>query len=295
MQAAAFQIHPYRHEIIGDVADLQSMQRGDLYQHYRNYYVPNNAVLAVAGDFETYAMLDRLRELYAGYPAGPAPARLNLTEPPLQSETRVKVQGPGEMVYLQVAYHAPQATHPDFLPLAALDSLLSGPSDLSIFGGSLSNKTSRLYQALVEKELAVSVYGGLQATLDPHLYTTTVLLRPESNLEDVLGALDEQMERLSDTLVTQEELGRAVKQARALFAYGSESITNQASWLGFAEMVADQAWYTEYLANLARITPEDVRRAARAYLQPGRRVVGAFHPTEAPGEGEDFEMEEHLD
>jgi zinc protease len=287
VQAAAFQVHPYRHEVIGEVIDLQTMHRADLFQHYRKYYAPNNAILCMAGDFETQEMLNRLRRLYEAYPASTPPDHPNLEEPPLQAETWVEVQGPGEMAYLQVVYHAPCATHPDFLPLAVLDSLLCGPSDLSIFGGGLSNKTSRLYRALVEKELAISVYGGLQATLDPYLYSTTILLQPESKVEAILNALDDQIRRLQDTLPTRDELARAVKQAKALFVYGSESITHQASWLGFAEIVADQAWYTGYLDSLALITPDDIQRVARHYLLQNRRVIGIYQPTGARDGWED--------
>src|SRR4030067_3605849 len=64
VQSAAFRVHPYHHEIIGDLTDLYTMQREDLYRHYRTYYIPNNAVLSIAGDFETQAMLDRIRELF---------------------------------------------------------------------------------------------------------------------------------------------------------------------------------------------------------------------------------------
>src|SRR4030067_3856639 len=64
VQSAAFRVHPYHHEIIGDLTDLYTMQREDLYRHYRTYYIPNNAVLSIAGDFETKAMLDRIRELF---------------------------------------------------------------------------------------------------------------------------------------------------------------------------------------------------------------------------------------
>jgi predicted Zn-dependent peptidase len=62
-RAAAFRVHPYHHEVIGDVADLASMTREDLYAHYRRYYIPNNAILAAAGDFQWRPMLDRIREL----------------------------------------------------------------------------------------------------------------------------------------------------------------------------------------------------------------------------------------
>ena len=107
VQSAAFRVHPYHHEIIGDLTDLYTIQREDLYRHYRTYYVPNNAVFSIAGDFETQAMLDRIRELYEPLPSGPQPGRLMRKEPPQSGERRVSVEGPGETVYLQVSYRAP--------------------------------------------------------------------------------------------------------------------------------------------------------------------------------------------
>src|SRR3990172_9467952 len=81
VQSAAFRVHAYHHEVIGDMADLHSMTREDLYTHYRTYYVPNNAVMAVAGDFDMDQMLGRIKELYDPIPAGPDPARLARPEP----------------------------------------------------------------------------------------------------------------------------------------------------------------------------------------------------------------------
>ena len=73
VQAAAFRVHSYHHQVIGDMADLETMSREQLYNHYRRYYQPGNAVLAVAGAFETKAVLDRIQELNAGLsPAGMA-------------------------------------------------------------------------------------------------------------------------------------------------------------------------------------------------------------------------------
>ena len=73
----------------------------------------------------------------------------------------------------------PAADDPDFFALNLLDSLLTGPTNLNMFGGGITNKTSRLYKALVDKELAVSVNGGLQATIDPYLYTTVIMVHPK--------------------------------------------------------------------------------------------------------------------
>ncbi|MBI2759583.1 MAG: insulinase family protein [Chloroflexi bacterium] len=284
VQQAAFRIHSYHHEIIGDVADLKTMTRDDLYKHYRAYYVPNNAVMGVAGDFDTKDILARIRELFEPIPAGPTPPRLTRPEPEQRGEVRLSVEGPGETVYTQVAYRFPPASHPDFFALSVLDSLLAGPSNLNMFGGGgISNKTSRLYRSLVDREFVVGLSGGANVTVDPFLYQITLILHPNRKPEEALSALDDEIKRVQDELVSKEEIARAIKQARANFAYGTENITNQAFWLGYAEMFADYQWFETYLERMLKVTPKDVQRVAREYLRPQARVVGTYMPT---GNGE---------
>jgi zinc protease len=280
IQQTAFRIHPYHHEIIGDKVDLQSMTRDDLYNHYRAFYVPNNAVMAVAGDFDSEAMLARIRELFESIPAGNEPARLSRPEPPQNGEVQLSVEGPGRTSYVQVSYRFPAASHPDFFPLSVLDSLLAGPSNLNMFSGGISNKTSRLYRALVDKEYAVSVHGGAQATIDPFMYTITMTVHPKRKAEEALAALDKEIQRVKDEKVSKEEITRAIKQARALFAYGSENITNQGFWLGYAEMFADYSWFETYLDKLSGVTAKDIQRVATEYFKSQSRVVGTYLPQE---------------
>ncbi|MCW5874684.1 MAG: insulinase family protein [Anaerolineales bacterium] len=278
VQQAAFDTHPYKHEVIGYMADLETITRDDLYAHYKHFYVPSNAILAMAGDFDSAKMLARIEELYANIPAGAAPTRIASDEPAPEEERRVVTQGPGETVFVKAAYRSLRATDPDFFALSVADSLLAGPSNLNLFSGGISNKTSRLYQRLVEKDLAVGVSGGLQATIDPYLYDITITVHPNSTAEAAVAALDDEIKRLQDTAPKPEELARAVKQAKALFAYGSESITNQAFWMGFAEVFDSYAWFETYLNRLAAVTPADVQRAAQQYLRPERRVLGIYQP-----------------
>jgi zinc protease len=280
VQQAAFRIHPYHHEVIGDMADLHTMTRDDLYNHYRAFYIPNNAVMAVAGDFNTSSMLARIRELFEPIPAGAEPVRIARPEGEQRGEIRLTVEGPGSTTYLQVCYRFPAASHPDFFPLIVLDSLLAGPSNFNMFSGGISNKTSRLYRALVDKEYAVSVYGGSQATVDPFLYSIILTVHPKRTAEEALAALDREIERLKQEKVTKSEIARAVKQAKAIFAYGSESITNQACWMGYSEMFADYGWFENYLNRLAAVTAKDVWRVANEYFRPQSRVVGTYVPVE---------------
>jgi len=278
IQQAAFRIHPYHHEVIGDMADLHTITRDDLYSHYRAFYVPNNAVMAVAGDFDTQSMLTRIRELFEPIPSGNEPARLARDEPVQKGEVRLSVEGPGSTTYVQVCYRFPSASHPDFFPLSVLDSLLAGPSNLNMFSGGISNKTSRLYRALVDKEFAVSIHGGAQATIDPFLYSITMTVHPKRKPEEALGALDKEIQRIKEEKVAKEEITRAIKQARALFAYGSENITNQGFWLGYAEMFENYEWFQTYLDKLAAVTAKDIQRVANQYFKTQQRVVGTYVP-----------------
>ena len=280
VQAAAFRVHSYHHEVIGDKADLETITRDELYHHYRQHYVPGNAILTIAGDIKTDEILERIQELYESLPAGDLPRSKIRPEPKQSGERIVNVEGPGETTYVEVVYHAPAASDPDFFPFLVADSLLTGPSSLNVFGGGISNKTSRLYKALVDKELAVSLHGGLTATVDPFLHTIMATVHPESTAEAVVQAIDEEIKRVQDTPPPQEDVDRAVKQARALFAYGSESITNQAFWMGYAEIFDSYEWFLGYLDQLAEVTPEQIQRIAQIYMRTGNRVLGVYRPVD---------------
>ena len=276
VQAASFRVHSYHHEVIGDMVDLQAMTRDDLFAHYRRHYVPSNAVLVVAGDFNTRRMLDQIREIFGSLPKAPAPQHLSRPEPPQSGERIVNVSGPGETHYLKIAYHAPAADDDDFLPLTVLGSVLAGASSFNFFAGGISNKTSRLYRALVDGEVAASVQGGLAASIDPYLYNVHITVRPDRTPEQALAVLDQEMARIREAPIDEEELSKAIKQARALFAYSSESITNQGFWLGFSEMFADGSWYESYLDRLAEVTPKMAWEIAQKYLVDSNRVVGFY-------------------
>ncbi len=214
------------------------------------------------------------------YLPGNDPPRISRPEPAPLGEHRLTVEGPGETTYLDISYHAPAANDPDFFPVTVLDSLLAGPSSLNMFGGGgISNKTSRLYRSLVEKELAVSVSGGLTATADPFLYSIVVTVHPNRKADEVLAVFDNEIKRIQEELIPIAEITRAIKQARALFAYGSENITNQAFWLGHAEMFDKYDWFLTYLGKLSKVTPEELQMAAQKYLRPQNRVVGTYIPT----------------
>ncbi len=281
VQAAAFRVHPYHHEVIGDMCDLKSMTRDDLYQHYRRYYAPNNAILVVSGDVDTAEIRDMVETLFGGLPSGPPLPQINREEPEQEGERRVMVEGEGTTAYVILAFHAPQATDPDFFPFLALDAILSGVRSLSPFGGGGSNKSSRLYQALVGTELAASISGDLPQTLDPFLYAISATVRSGGRSQEVEDAIWTELRRIVDQPIERKEMERAIKQARAQFAYSSESITNQGFWLGFSEMLGDREWYARFVDRLTDVTVQEIKRVAAKYLTRRNLTVGWYVPVES--------------
>lgn len=281
ISAAAFRVHPYHHEVIGDTADLRHMTRDDLFNYYRRHYVPNNAIAVVVGDFETEEMLARIKALYEPILPGEVVPPVLRDEPEQLGERRVVVNGPGETSYLTYAYRVPGATHPDFAPLTLLNAAFAGGSSLGMFAGGGSNRSSRLYKALVATDLAAAAYAGLAPTCDPYLYTINVIARTGRTLGEIESALEAQLARLETEPITEEELARALKRARAQFIMAGESISGQAQLLGAAEATTgDYRWFETVLDRLGQVTLEDIERVRQLYLTDRRRTVGWYVPDE---------------
>ena len=278
VQAMAFQAHPYHHSVIGWQHDLETMTREQLYDHYRTHYVPGNAVVAVAGDFDAGRMLEMVEREFGGIAPGPARPDPVTLEPAQRGERRANVEGPGTTSYIEISFRAPPATDGDYYPMVVLETILSGAKGMSLWGGGASNRSSRLYRALVETELASGVDCGMSSTVDPYLFTFSATVREGRTLPEVEAVLLAEIERATKGPVEQAELVKAIKQTRAQFAYSSESVTDQGYWLGFSEIVADTKWFDGFLERLAAVTAEDVQRVAGSYLRPSLRNVGWYLP-----------------
>lgn len=276
VQAAAFRVHPYHHMIIGDMADLHSMTRDDLYNHYRHYYQPNNAIAVAVGAFNTQQMIEEIESLYGSIPSGKVPSSFVRPEPAQQGQRRVLVHRPDTTAYLQMAFRAPAATDDDWIKLSALDSILGGPSGPG--GGNIGYKTSRLYRRLIETELAVNASGSLSMTVDPFLYRLNLTLRDGQRHELVEQALQVEINRLQNDLVSPAELNRAKKQARAAYAYSRESVTGQAFWLCYSENIGSYQLFEDYSEKIQAITAEDIMTVAQKYLTRRQQTIGWLIP-----------------
>jgi zinc protease len=280
VKATAFTAHPYHHPVIGYKSDLEAITRDELFAYYQTFYMPNNAVLVLVGAFETDALMRQVEELFGGLPRGPELPRLRAMEPDPQGERRVTIRRPGPAEYLQIAYLVPDCRHPDFAPLAVLDAVLSGAKALSFMGGGAqTNRSARIYKALVETELAASAGSSYIPSRDPFLLELNATVREGRSGAEVEAALINEIAKVQQDGVGEAELAKVLKQVRAQIAYGAESVTNQAMQLGMWEVLDSYTRVDTLLDELAAVRAEDVRRVAQTYLTERRRVVGHFIPT----------------
>lgn len=287
LMSAAFRIHPYHYETIGAEVDLRHMTRDDLYHHYRRHYIPNNATAVATGDFQTEQMLARIAELFGDIPAGEPVTPVVRQEPPQRGERRITVHGPGDTAYLTYGYRAPAAGHPDYFAMTLLNAAFAGGSSLGMFGSGGTNKSSRLYKALVSTDLAAAALAGLSPTIDPFLYGINVVMRSGRTVAEAEAALEAELERLASEPITQKELDKALKRAKAEFVMAGESITGQAQLLGMAEMVVgDYRWFENVLDTLNKVTLDDIERVRQQYLHTRNRNVGIYVPVNKRNDGQ---------
>ena len=292
LQAAAFQAHSYHHSVIGWQADLESMTRDQLYNHYLTYYAPNNAVLALVGDLDTKDTLAKVKKYFGNIPRQTPPVPADLTEPARNEERhgerRGKLDDPlARLTRIDIAYRIPPSGTPDARALTAAASILGGGGGgFGGRGGGGGGNSSRLYLKLVqEKELVTNVSCNTDRRVGPGTFHISATLRPGKTPEEVEGLIGEEIARLHSEPVTAKELARVRISVRR----GAES---RITALSRAQALADAAAVfddpnkvnTDSGLQLA-VSAADIQRAAKAHLLTANRVVFVTNPAGGAQQG----------
>ena len=192
VQATAYKAHPYQWGIIGWPSDLKTMTRDDLYDYYRQRYVPNNATLVLVGDFDTADLMKQVDAHFGSLAPGESITGPSTIEPEQRGERRVTVRKEGTLAYVAIVYHIPAAGHPDFYPLEVISTVLS------------MGKTSRFYRALVDKQLATSAYFYPDFSKDAGLAWTFAEAQVGVDPTTLEKALLEQIDRIQNEAPSQK-------------------------------------------------------------------------------------------
>jgi zinc protease len=265
--SAAYVALPYHHPTIGWKSDIEHVPIEKLREFYNTFYWPNNATVTVVGDIEPASVLALVKKYYGVYPRSPAPIPGIYTEEPAQTgERRVTVKRPGELGSVIIAHKVANGRADDQAALEMLDAILS------------SGKNARLYRALVDQGLALSAGAGTDLHYDLSLHTVSAALTPGTTHDAAEKALWAEITRIKESGVTAAEVASVKQQYIAEDAYkrdGTAGVAGELSeWIG----IGDWTLYVTFPQKVQQVTPADVQRVARSYLNQDQGTIGWFVP-----------------
>ena len=278
LNAAVFTASPYHRPIVGWMSDLDAMTPSDARQFYRQWYVPANAAIVVAGDVDVQRVRALAEKYYGRIPARAVPTRKPRTEPVQPGLRRLIVKAPAEQAYVALAFRAPSLrqldalgdSDHDALALVVLSAVLSG------YDG------ARLERALSQgpDRVADSASSGADVMgRGPSLFYLSGVPAQGKTAQQVEDALRAQVARVASEGVNAAELERVKTQWVASTVYQRDSLTSQASDLG-SNWVLGLPLDTEerVLALLRSVTPAQVQAVAQRYFGDDQLTVATLAP-----------------
>ncbi|MDA8692661.1 insulinase family protein [Saprospiraceae bacterium] len=264
-----FKKHPYRWPVIGSMDHLNAAVEDDYKNFYADFYVPNNAVLSIAGDIDIDQAKKWIDKYYASIPRGTKEIyRPNIVEPPMTGEIRDTIYDNIQLPAIIQAYRIPAQGTPEFYAVDMLSTLLSR-------GGS-----SRFQKAIVEDQQKAIQVGSFPLALEDYSVSLAfAFCNMGVDPSDVESSIDAEVKRVQTDLITDEEFQKLRNQIENDFVSSNSRVA------GIAESLADYHMYfgdanlinTEIDRYLA-VTKEDIRNAAIKYMQPNKRVVLYYLP-----------------
>jgi zinc protease len=264
----AFEVHPYKHPVIGSMTDLNAATIDDVRDFYKTYYVPNNATLMIVGDFEVHTVTSLVNQYFARIPKGADVPRDIPQEPKHTKEKRINLEQPWPLPAVVVTYHVPYNGHPDSYPMFVMSKTLS------------DGQTSRIYRKLVyETGLALTAFGSSSFLEQPGIFSAVALVNPGKSVDQVEKELIAQFDRLKTEGITERELQRAKNQFARDYILSRLSIKEKASQLGHAEVIQkDMASADGEFDTFQKVTLDDIKRVASTYFVPEGRMVMRIMP-----------------
>ena len=271
----AYTFHNYGKMPIGSRSDIENVPIERLAAFYRKYYQPDNAILTIAGQFESSKALALVASSVG---AIPRPQRVldrtYTVEPTQDGERAVTLRRVGDDQEIAVVYHVPAATHPDSAVLQVLAAMLS------------DNPSGRLYRALVYNQKAVAVAMNSARMHDPGFAIGFVQLREDQSIDQARDIFLKTVEGLANEPPSKEELDRA--KNRILKQIELNLTNTEQIGLNLSEYAASGDWRLLFLSRdqIKNVTGEDVVRVAKAYFKSSNRTLGEFIPTKNPDRAE---------
>jgi len=260
----AFTTHPYKHPTIGSMKDLESASLQDVRDFHDTYYVPENAVVTMVGDFDSEQAMQLVRQYFGRVPKAAKPVARDIPKEPEQTqERRATIQEEWPLPAVVVAYHVAYDGHPDSYPLHLASKIL--------FDGESSRMTRDL---VYDKRIAVAAFGSANILQDPNLFYAVAIVPAGQSLGNVEREMLSQFDSVKTDGVTAHELERAKNQFMRDYIIGRESDEQKALHLAHAAVIHnDVRTADDEIDVFLNLTTADIQRVARTYFTEKNRTV----------------------
>jgi predicted Zn-dependent peptidase len=269
--ASAFKAHPYGESGIGYMSDLKSITRLEAVSFFQKYYGANNLIVCIVGDVKP-KQVKKLADTYFGrLPSAPKPDPVETVEPEQSGERRVAVEDKSQPI-LVLGYHKADVHHPDEPVFTVLTDVIG------------RGRASRLHKNLVkEKKIAIqsSGFSGFPGDKYPNLMLFFAFPAQGKTAEECEAAIYEEIERLKNEPVSEEELEKAKTRARADVIRQLGSNSGLALQLAYNQAITGN-WRNLFkdLDRINAVTADDIQRVAKKYFVPKNRTVAAIKTIE---------------
>ena len=265
--ATAYQRHPYRLPVIGQLEVYNQLTQEQVMQYYKSRYVPNNLTFVIVGDVEADKIRQQLSDFFKAYPEKSLRPVYIPVEPPQLGRRDTHQEFPTELTRLSLAWHVPEVTHPDVPALDLLSSILG------------EGRSSRLYRRVRDEAgLAYGVSAFSYTPGDPGLFGLDATLEP-ARREDVQELLLKIVGEVKQAGVTAEELTKAKKMSLSHHLGSLTTMRGQASDIGSNWLLTRNLNFSrDYLDAVQRVTLDDIKRVAATYLTNDKLTVVSLNP-----------------
>jgi zinc protease len=265
------------HNFYGDLKDIEAATLTDVQAFFKTYYAPNNAALAIAGDFDPAEAKKFVEKYFGPLKASDLPAQPDLTEPRQEKEKHAtKNDALAKRPAIALGYHMPERNTPEYYAMALIDEMLIEGDD------------SLLHQELVQKRgITGNVSGGINLLGNPWdykgpmLFITNFIYDPATTPETIVQAIDGAIEPLRTKPVDQKTLDRAMGKMRS----DLYDTLGQFSGFGLVDLLASFALFDDdpgrvnsLVAEYQKVTPALIQKTAQEYLRPENRTVLLIQP-----------------
>jgi zinc protease len=260
----AFTTHPYKHPTIGSMKDLEAASIADVRDFHNTYYVPENATVAIVGDFDTTQAMQIVNQYFGRVPKAVHRVPRDIPkEPPQTKERRAVVEESWPLPAVVVAYHVTYDGHPDAYPLHITTKIMS------------DGQSARIpLELMYKRRIALTAFGSGNITEDPNLFYAVAIVQPGQTTAVAEQALIAEFEKLTKEPVTGVELQRAKNQFARDYIVGRESNQEKAMHLAHSAVIHNDIGAADGEFDIfMNVTAADVQRVARTYFTPNNRVV----------------------